>query len=116
MTLAAGPHQVELDYAAKSGWGKTKVNLGIVRPETLVSSEAKALASRADAVVLAVGFDASSEGESGDRTFQLPPGQDELISQIAAINKNAVVVVTSGGRVTQDRVAEIAEDIELARS
>jgi beta-glucosidase len=99
MTLEAGPHQVELDYAAKSGWGKTKVNLGIVRPETLVSSEAKALASRADAVVLAVGFDASSEGESGDRTFQLPPGQDELISQIAAINKNAVVVVTSGGGV-----------------
>jgi beta-glucosidase len=75
MTLASGPHQVELDYYAKDGWGKTQANLGIVRPETLISPQAKALASHADAVVLAVCFDPSSEGESGDRTFRLPPGQ-----------------------------------------
>ena len=99
MTLVAGPHQVELDYHAKKGWGKTTANLGIVRPETLVSPEAKSLAESADAVVLAMGFDASSEGESGDRTFRLPPGQDELINQIAAVNKNTVVVMTSGGGV-----------------
>jgi beta-glucosidase len=97
--LGAGPHPVELDYYVKSGWGKTTANLGIVRPETLVSAEAKSLASHADAVVLAVGFDASSEGESSDRTFRLPPGQDELINQIAAVNKNTVVVMTSGGGV-----------------
>ena len=99
MKLASGPHRVELDYYAHGGWGKTMANLGIVRPETLVSAEAKSLASHADAVVLAVGFDPSSEGESGDRTFQLPPGQDELIHQIAAANKNTVVVITSGGGV-----------------
>jgi beta-glucosidase len=99
MPLAAGPHQIEFDYYAKSGWGKTTANLGIVRPETLVSAEAKSLASSADAVVLAVGFDTASEGESGDRTFRLPPGQDELINQIAAANKNTIVVVTSGGGV-----------------
>jgi beta-glucosidase len=99
MTLASGPHQVELDYYAHGGWGKTIANLGIVRPEILVSAEAKSLASRADAVVLAVGFDPSNEGESGDRTFRLPPGQDELIHQIAAANKNTVVVMTSGGGV-----------------
>jgi beta-glucosidase len=99
ITLAAGPHQVELEYYAHGGWGKTTANLGIVRAETLVSAEAKTLASRADAVVLAVGFDPSDEGESSDRTFHLPPGQDELIHQIAAVNKNTVVVVTSGGGV-----------------
>jgi beta-glucosidase len=99
MSLAAGPHQVELDYYAKKGWGKTTANLGIVRPDTLVSAEAKLLASRVDAVVLAVGFDTSSEGESGDRTFRLPSGQDVLINQIAAVNKNTVVVMTSGGGV-----------------
>ncbi len=49
--------------------------------------------------MLAVGFDPSTEGESGDRTFRLPPGQDELIKQIAAANKNTIVVVTSGGGV-----------------
>jgi beta-glucosidase len=99
INLEAGPHQVELDYHAKSGWGKTTANLAIVRPETLVSAEAKSLASRADAVLLAVGFDTSSEGESEDRTFRLPWGQDVLVNQIAAVNKNTIVVMTSGGGV-----------------
>ena len=113
MTLASGPHQIELDYYAHGGWGKTTANLGIVRPETLVTPEAKSLASHADAVVLAVGFDTSSEGESGDRTFRLPPGQDELINQIAAANKNTIVVITSGGGVDMaawvDRIPALFE-------
>jgi beta-glucosidase len=99
MPLQAGPHQVELDYFVRRGWGKSRVNFGIARPEDLVSAKAKAVASRADAVVLAVGFDQSIEGESADRMFALPPGQDELINQIAAASKNTVVVVTSGGGV-----------------
>jgi len=99
LNFTPGPHQIELDYYAHSGWGKTPVNLGIARPDTLVTPEAKAVASRVDAVVLAVGFDPSTEGESGDRTFRLPPGQDELINQITAANKNTIVVVTSGGGV-----------------
>jgi beta-glucosidase len=97
--LTAGPHQVEFDYYAKHGWGRTAGNFGIVRAENLVSAEAKSLASKADAVVLAVGFDTATEGESGDRLFRLPPGEDELIHQIAAVNKNTVVVMTSGGGV-----------------
>jgi beta-glucosidase len=99
ISLTSGSHEVELDYYANSGWGKTTANLGIVRPETLVSAEAKSLAARADAVIVALGFDTASEGESGDRTFRLPPGQDELINQIAAVNKKAIVVMTSGGGV-----------------
>jgi beta-glucosidase len=113
VTLTAGPHQVELDYRAKTVWGKATVNLGIVRPETLVTAEAKALAARADAVIVAPGFDTESEGESGDRTFRLPPGQDELINQIAAVNKNTIVVITSGGGVDMtawvDRVPALLE-------
>jgi beta-glucosidase len=99
ISLAAGPHQVELEYRVKSGWGKTTANLGIVRPETLVSAESKTLAARADAVIIAAGFDADTEGESGDRMFRLPPGQDELINQIVAANKKTIVVLTSGGGV-----------------
>ncbi len=99
VALTSGAHEVELDYYAKNGWGKTTANLGIVRPDTLVSAEAKSLAARVDAVILAPGFDAASEGESADRTFRLPPGQDELVNQIAALNKKTVVVVTSGGAV-----------------
>jgi beta-glucosidase len=113
VTLTAGPHQIELDYRANNGWGKTIANLGIVRPETLVTPEAKALAARADAVVVAVGFDADSEGESADRMFRLPPGQDQLINQIAAVNKKTIVVITSGGGVDMsgwvDRVPALLE-------
>jgi beta-glucosidase len=57
------------------------------------------MASKADAVLVAVGFDPSSESEGSDRTFRLPPAQDELISEIAAVNKNTIVTVTSGGAV-----------------
>jgi beta-glucosidase len=99
MNLAPGPHAIEMDYYAKDGWGKTFANLGIARPDALVNADAKALASRADAVILALGFDPSDEGESSDREFQLPPGQDELIRQIAAANKNTIVVMNSGGGV-----------------
>jgi beta-glucosidase len=99
ISLQPGPHQIKLEYFLKKGWGKQRLTFGIVRPEELVSAEAKAIASRADAVVLAVGFDQSIEGESADRRFGLPVGQDDLINQIAAVNKNTVVVITSGGGV-----------------
>jgi beta-glucosidase len=105
-TLTAVPHQIEFDYRAQNGWGKSTASLGILRPESIVSAEAKSLATHADAVVLAVGFEADTEGESGDRQFHLPPGQDELIKQIAASNKNTVVVVTSGGGVDMSHWVE----------
>jgi beta-glucosidase len=99
MPFAAGPHKIVFEYFAHYSWGGPRVQLGIIRPETIISADAKALAARADAVVLAVGFDPESESEGADRGFQLPPGQDEMINQITAANKNAIVVVTSGGAV-----------------
>jgi len=59
----------------------------------------KEAAAQADAVILCVGFTPWLEGEASDRTFRLPGDQDELIQQIAAINKNVIVVVTAGGNV-----------------
>jgi beta-glucosidase len=113
MRLTAGPHQVELDYYAKNGWGKTTLNLAFARPEALVSRRAKSLAARCDAIVIAVGFDADTEGESSDRSFGLPPGQDELVNEIAAINKRTIIIMTSGGSVDMtawiDRVPALFE-------
>ena len=97
--LSAGPHLVELDYYLDGASGERNIKFGIVRPDALVSPEAKALAARADAVVLAIGFDTHSEGESSDRLFRLPPGQDELVNQIVEANKNTAIVITSGGGV-----------------
>ena len=97
--LSAAPHLIELDYYLDGAWGERNIKFGIVRPDALVSSEAKALAARADAVVLAIGFDIHSEGESSDRLFRLPPGQDELVNRIVEANKNTAIVITSGGGV-----------------
>ncbi len=99
LLLAAGPHKIRFEYSVHWSWGGPSVRLCILRPDRVVNASAKALASKADAVVLAAGFDHDSESEGADRTFELPPAQDELINQIAAVNKNTIVVVTSGGAV-----------------
>ena len=83
----------------------------MTRAEASIGRETKTIATKADAVIICVGFDAKTEGEGADRTFQLPGGQDELIRQISSVNKNTVVVLTAGGNVdmTQwvDRVPAI---------
>jgi beta-glucosidase len=90
-----------------------KLRFAIVREEKVVSERAKALAVKADVVVVAAGFDKDSESEGGDRTFALPYGQDELIQAMTAANKKVIVVVTSGGNVDSnawlDRVPALLE-------
>jgi beta-glucosidase len=99
LSLSAMPHAIRLEYFVKNNWAAMGLKLGIVRPGNLVSTDAKAMAAAADVVLIVVGFDRFSESESADRTFELPIGQDELIQQIAAINKNTIVSITSGGGV-----------------
>ena len=87
--------------------------MGIVREGEWVDSSAVAAARRADVVVLAVGFDQQTETENWDRTFRLPPGQDELIKAIVAANPRTIVVANSGGSFDMnewaDRVPAIVE-------
>lgn len=99
LPLEMRAHKVVLEHRGRSMWLGGRLGLGIVRRDSVVNSQAKELAARSDAVVLAVGFDPDSETEGADRTFRLPPGQDELIREIAAQNKNTIVVITSGGGV-----------------
>jgi beta-glucosidase len=66
-------------------------------------NEAIALAKAADMAIVFAGNSDRSESEGGDReTLTLPKGQDELISAIAAVNKNTVVVLNSGAAVLMD--------------
>jgi beta-glucosidase len=99
LSLDASPHKVVLEHRGRSAWLGTRFRLGIFRRDGVVDSEAKKLAAQADAVVLAVGFDPETESEGADRTFALPPGQEQLIQEIAAANKNTIVVITAGGAV-----------------
>ncbi len=95
----ASPHKVILEHHGQSTWIGAHLRMGIVRQGAYVTAEAKALAAKADVVIVAAGFDPESESEGADRTFRLPPGQDDLIQQMLATNKNTVVVLTSGGGV-----------------
>ena len=97
--LSAGTHKVVLEQTAAPDIGRTFLRVGIVKQNELVDPLAVQLAAHADAVVLSVGFDSDIESEGGDREFGLPPGQDELIRAIGAVNPHTIVVIDSGGAV-----------------
>ncbi len=97
--LTAGPHKVVLEQLATQFASVSGMRVGIAPLNTIVESDALDVASHADAVVLAVGFNSASESEGGDRSFELPVGQQQLIDQIAALHKKTIVFITSGGSV-----------------
>jgi beta-glucosidase len=99
LSLNAGPHKVIVEHHGRPGFLGARLRFGIVRQDNYVNPAAEKIAASADAVVIAVGFNPESESEGADRTFRLPPGQDELIAKIAAINKRTIIVITSGGAV-----------------
>jgi len=101
--LTPGPHKVVLQVLSGPQFGEAHIKIGIAQEGTLVNQSAIDLAKKADAVIVAVGYDADIETEGADREFQLPPGQDELIERIAAVNPNTIVTVTSGGSVDVSR-------------
>jgi len=99
LELESGAHEVVLEHHGRPKWPGARLQLGISRHGDRVGAAALELAASVDAVVVAAGFDASSESEGADRTFRLPPGQDELIRAMADANARTVVVMTSGGAV-----------------
>ena len=106
LQLDARPHKVVVEHHGRSSWLGAKLRLGIVRRGAAVAEEVKRMASKADVVVVAAGFDPETESEGADRTFSLPTGQDELIQEMAAANRNTVVVITSGGGTDMSRWVE----------
>src|ERR1700733_9653104 len=108
--LEAGqPYKIRLEYF--EAVGSAIVGFGVTRAESFIGRNTKALAAQADAVVVCVGFDPKTESEGFDRTFRLPGGQDDLIQQVSAVNKNTIIVLTAGGNVDMthwvDRVPAI---------
>jgi beta-glucosidase len=101
--LTAGTHKVVLEEISGPQFGDSVIRVGIVAENAVVRPSALDLAKRADVVIVAVGYDAETESEGADREFQLPPGQDELIAQIAGANPNTIVTVTAGGSVDASR-------------
>jgi beta-glucosidase len=99
LELAPGPHKVVFEHRGRQKWPGDRLLLAISQHGDRVSDAAKAMAAKADIVVIAAGFDDSTESEGADRTFKLPAGQDELINAMVEANQKTVVVMTSGGAV-----------------
>ncbi|MFZ0923995.1 MAG: glycoside hydrolase family 3 C-terminal domain-containing protein, partial [Candidatus Acidiferrales bacterium] len=105
-------HQVSFLEGVTNYLGTSvKVLHPTVSTKNILDPQMKSLVAAADAVILCVGFSPDTEGEGADRTFALPAGQDDLIRQIASLNKNVIVVLTAGGNVDMtgwiDRVPAI---------
>lgn len=113
LALTKAPHRVVVEQLSQQIGSVSGMHMGIAALNTIVEKDALAVASKSDAVVLAVGFNAASESEGGDRNFELPVGQEQLIDQIAALGKKTIVVITSGGSVDvsnwKDKVQGIFE-------
>lgn len=98
MSLEAGrAYKVRLENFRNNG--RLSIGFGIAPSNSSEIDQAKAVAARADAVILCVGFNETTEGEGRDRTFALPAGQDALIQAVESANKNVVVVLSAGGNV-----------------
>jgi beta-glucosidase len=113
--LSAEPHKIVIEHfhSATRTAASDFIQCAIVNENDFVNPTVKAMAAEADVAIVAAGFDAVSEGEGQDREFHLPPGQDELIRDVAAANKHTIVVVTSGGSVALggwlDEVSAVVE-------
>jgi beta-glucosidase len=114
LQLSPGPHKVVLQVLSPPQFGEAQIKIGITQEGTFVSEAALDFAKRADAVIVAVGYNEEIETEGADREFRLPPGQDELIEKISAVNPNTIVTVTSGGSIDVtpwiDHVAALLEN------
>ena len=99
--LSAGAHKVVVEDRHNNPLGGP-IQFAIVEARKVVDARAVEMAAKADVVLVAAGFQPSSESEGGDRTFALPYGQDELIEAMAAANKKVIVDVTSGGNVDSE--------------
>ena len=109
LPLTAGVHKVVVESWQRGLIGG-RLRFAIAPEDSVVNERAKVMAAHADAVIVAAGFynnrDINSESEGGDRTYDLPFGQDALIRAMEAANPKTVVAVTSGGAVDTSKWIE----------
>ncbi len=92
--LEAGKeYAVELEYFANVH--PVDISFGW-REDRRLFDEAAALAAKADAAIVSIGFNESLERESNDRPFELPEYQDSLVNRILDANPRTAVLVNAG--------------------
>jgi beta-glucosidase len=90
-------HSIRFEYYEHAGLAEVHLGWKLL---DFANSEAVLLAKNADAAIVCVGFNSSSEGEGADRTFELPSHQEDLINAVANVNTRTIVIVNAGGNVS----------------
>ena len=98
MILTAGQsYKIRVEQYQGNGGAGCSLDWVLPGRENDVFPEAVAAAKNADAAIVVVGLSNSFEGEEMDPTdLYLPGKQNALISAVAAVNKNTVVVLANG--------------------
>ena len=91
-------YKIKLEYYEHGG--SALVELGWQLQNNKPIEDAITTAKNSDAAILFIGTSGNFESEGFDRPdLKLPDNQNELIKKIAAVNKNTIVVLTSGSPV-----------------
>jgi beta-glucosidase len=99
LALTAGTMpDIKLEYYEHGG--DAEISLGWRKRIGPKDADAVKLAARADVAIVCVGFNSETEGEGFDRPFEISKEQEELIREVARVNKRTIVVVTAGGNVS----------------
>ncbi len=95
-------YKIKLEYFQNTGGAEIK--LGWRNSNKNLIQEAVEAAKNSDVALVFAGTSNNFEGEGSDRpNLDLPDDQDQLINEIAAANKNTIVIITSGSPVLMSK-------------
>ena len=112
--LAGQEYTLTLEFSKHEGMPMSAVRLGCLPPlPTNMLARAVALAAGADVALIFAGLNGEWESEGFDRpNMDLVGEQNALIEQVAAANKNTIVVLNTGSPITipwLDKVAAVVQ-------
>lgn len=93
-----------------TGFGSGGLRIGLERKAELETELERAvkLAKEVDQVILCAGLNGEWESEGYDREhMHLPPGSDDLVKAVLAVNPNTAVVIQSGTPVTMPWLKDV---------
>lgn len=102
---AGQEYKIEVEYYQDGGEAIIRLSALPITQKTMTDEyivNAISVAKKADLVIMSVGHNKKTESEGFDRTFEMPYNQSQLISKIAAVNNNVVVVINAGGNVEME--------------
>ncbi len=107
------PVNIKIEYT--EFWGEATMRLMWRKIEEHPLQKAVHLAESSDMAVLFMGYAMNDESEGSDRkTLELPRGQEELISAVADVNPNTVIVLNCGSGILMNNWIDKVPGIVLA--